>query len=123
MLTETHFGSSATYVFDAGTGMLTGLWSDPDQSGSGANPPMIQKHDFKLSRAEKTALIREINLAWGARHAIPDSSGTLEGSPTLWLIDGTQYKAIDGRGAGAVISASVISLAQTHGVVRDDHEH
>jgi hypothetical protein len=123
VLTESHFGSSTNYAFDAGTGMLTGIWSDPDLSGSGANPPMIQKHDFKLSADEKTALIKEINLAWGARHPIADFAGTLQDSPTIWLIDGAQYKAIDGRGAGGVIAASLVSLAQTHGVVRDDHEH
>jgi hypothetical protein len=120
---ESNVGSSIFYAFDADTGMLTGVWSDPDLSGPAANPPTIQKHDFTVSRAEKTALIKMINLAWGARNKVADLTGTQAGSPTIWLIDGARYKAIDANGAGEVIRASLVSLAQTHGVVRDDHEH
>jgi hypothetical protein len=120
---ETNFGASTSYAFNAATGLLTGVWIDADMSGSGGAAPVGQKHAFKLPDAEQTALIRMINLAWGARHEAGDAAGTQAGSPTIWLIDGAAYKAIDGRGAGEVIRASLISLAHTHGVVRDDHEH
>jgi hypothetical protein len=102
--------------------MLTGLWTQPDLTGAGAAATLDQKHQFKLPDTERNALVRLINLAWGARHDVADTAGTQAGSSTIWLVDGAKYKAIDARGAGQVISASLMTLAQTHGVVRDDHE-
>jgi hypothetical protein len=120
--TAQSYGSSTTYVFDADAGLLTGVWSDPDLSGSGGNPPIVQKHQFKLAKDERTGLTKLANIAWDPRHATVRTAGMQDSSSTIWLLDGGHYKAIDGNGAGQAIAAALLLLANKHGVARDDHE-
>jgi hypothetical protein len=57
-------------------------------------------------------------LAWGARRPAPGAATVHDVTETVWLLDGSDYKALDGYRAGLVIESSVIVVAQKHKVVR-----
>jgi hypothetical protein len=120
VIVQASYGDTTTYIFNAQSGLLTGIWSEPAAPGFTAPPP--ERHSKTVGKDERTALIRLTNLAWGARHPAsgPDMPHTV--SATVWLLDGQQYKALDGYRAGEVINDAVQALAQKLNVVPDNHE-
>jgi hypothetical protein len=122
VVAQSSFGYVTEYVFDARSGLLTGIWADPDLPGSGAAPPMPEKHAVKLPEDERTALVKLINRAWAPRRPSPGPATTHEVAITVWLLDGARSKALDGYRGGQVINAAIIPMAEKHGVVRDNRE-
>ncbi len=116
VVAQSSAGYLTHYVFDAVMGRLTGIWNDPAQPGATAPPPEI--HAVELSKNERNAFVRMINLAWGARRPAPGAATVHDVTETVWLLDGSDYKALDGYRAGLVIESSVIAVAQKHKVVR-----
>jgi hypothetical protein len=120
VIRQSSYGDTTTYVFNAKSALLTGIWAEP--TAPGFTPPPPERHSMTLAKDEQTALIRLTNLAWGAHHPASGQDIPRTVSETVWLLDGTQYKALDGYRAGAVITAAVIALAEKHKVVPDNHE-
>jgi hypothetical protein len=120
VIMQSSAGDTTTYVFNAKSGLLTGIWSEP--TAPGFTPPPPERHSKTLDKDERTALIRLTNLAWGTRHPAPGPDMPHTVSATVWLLDAPHYKALDGYRAGEVINDAVIMLAQKHSVLPDNHE-
>ncbi len=120
---DSSFGYSATLIANVDTKVLIGLWKDPADPASGQVAPVIQFQQAGLSQDERNAVVRLANRVWAPARAMRVPPGSIQVDKSVWLIDGDTVKAVYGTGAGQALVALLLSLAQTHHVVRADGEH
>ncbi len=120
---DSSYGYTATLIANVDKTLLIGVWKDPADPASGQVAPVIQAQQAALSQAERNAVAKLANRAWDPARAMRVPPGSIQVRKTVWLIDGDTVKALSGTGAGQALVALLVTLAQTHHVIRPDADH